>query len=1043
MVAWCRRGANCAVPRFALSLGPSSPTPLTVVAGPLGERGRGARQRMVQAGQRVTWGSQVGLVLSVDGPYADVVFAVGGTRTIPVDEIEELVDDPGGRLAVGQLGPSTAYRLALRAAFLRHAYRFDPLAGLSNARVEPKHHQVYVAHRVTRKPAPRMILADEVGLGKTIEAGLILKELRAREAAERTLILVPANLATQWQQELRVKFNEDFTILDGDAARHLGRDGGNPFETSDSIIASLAFASREQRIQQIMSVPWDLVIFDEAHRVRLGKSTRTRAYNLAEGLWDHVPGVLLLSATPMQLGVLELWGLIDLVEPGLYPSPAAYEAVRRTLPHLNELMRAVRDWTTLDELEQRGIARRFERQLDGVGLPIADLRRLHDRGFREEALDRIAATHPLAEVLVRNRRADVGGFTQRQATRILVDQTPEEEDAREAVTAYLRQTYNLAEGGNSALGFLLVTYHKMLASSSAAIYASLRKRRERLRDELEAEAEAIEQGWSEAAHRERLEVLEMEDSTEGLEGLRARELALETEILELDGLLARLGKLRDSKARQLVELVDQVLHEDPTEKVLIFTQFRETQRLLEAALRHRGYSVELFHGGMRPAEKDAAVEAFRRRSQVLVSTEAGGEGRNLQFCHVMFNFDLPWNPMRVEQRIGRIDRIGQTKPVRIVNLAVAGTVEERVLEVLSERIRLFEESIGSLDPILGDLESDIEGLVLLPPDVADAGLVELGHTIEQQVRQAQVDEESWRDFALERNSFRRDETNRLLNRRSMATHRELADFVDTALAYEGGSVAEEVDGRLSITLSPALRRDLRAREARHVGTFDPGVAVREESWDFFAMGHELVDGLLDRIAGDIAGRSGARTTADAPAPIGVEVVYELEVAGSQHAGRLVRHVVDASLSVRSEPVTRQFDGGELTEPVEVPPWTADALSASRRVAQAEMIEMREEMLGNFEDLRAGRLARLERVHDHRVRLLERAIDRRLESIAELEQDEDESRRRILPALNARVAKDRGRIVEFDEQLVRDIAAVRAERQRISFKLLAAGLVKQP
>lgn len=274
---------------------------------------------MFDPGQRITWDGQVGVLLGEDAGYAQVSLPESGVITVPVDELAIYGDEPGALLAAGDLGPSTLYRLRLQAEFLRHAYRFDPLAGLSNARVEPKHHQVYVAHRVTRKPAPRMILADEVGLGKTIEAGLILKELRAREAAARTLILVPANLATQWQQELRVKFNEEFTILDGDAARHFGRDGSNPFNASDSLIVSLAFASREKRIEEISELPWDLVIFDEAHRVRLNQARRTKAYELAEQLRDHVHGLLLLTATPMQLGLTELWGLVDLVEPGLYP----------------------------------------------------------------------------------------------------------------------------------------------------------------------------------------------------------------------------------------------------------------------------------------------------------------------------------------------------------------------------------------------------------------------------------------------------------------------------------------------------------------------------------------------------------------------------------------------------------------------------------------------------------------------------------------------------------------------------------------------------
>ncbi len=984
----------------------------------------------------------MGVLLALDGDYAQVSLPEPGVITVPVDELADYRDEPGALLAAGQLDASTLYRLRLRAEFLRHAYRFDPLAGLSNARVEPKHHQVYVAHRVTRKPAPRMILADEVGLGKTIEAGLILKELRAREAAARTLILVPANLATQWQQELRVKFNEEFTILDGDAARHFGRDGSNPFRAGDSIIASLAFASRAKRIEEITELPWDLVIFDEAHRVRVSTARRTKAYELADTLRDQVHGLLLLTATPMQLGLTELWGLIDLVEPGLYPSVVDYKAVSSNLPRLNELMRDVRDWPTLDQQERERLRRDAAGVLDACGLGKRDLDRCDAAPAREEALDRIAAKHPLAEVLVRNRRADVGGFTMRTASRILVQMSPEEEDAQEAVTDYLRNTYNLAGGGNNALGFLLVTYHKMLASSAAAIYASLKRRCEALERQLELNI-ATEVAWSGSQRSERHDLLEADDATTGIEGVRDTAIALETEILELKGLIAQLGKLRDSKAHRLVQMVDQVLRDDPSEKVLIFTQFLDTQRLLELALKHRGFSVETFNGRQTVIEKDAAIERFRRQAQVLVSTEAGGEGRNLQFCHVMFNFDLPWNPMKVEQRIGRIDRIGQTRPVTIVNLAKEGTIEERVLTVLSDRIRLFEESVGSLDPILGEVERDIENLVLLSPEEFAAGFSELEVDLERRVKRAITTQETLHDFALERNSFRRDETNRLLGQRSLATAEDLREFVSSALDYEGGNLAEEVDGRTSIVLSPPLARRMRLRETTHRGTFAPEIAVREEAWDFFAMGHPVIEGLLDEIQTGTGGKVGARCVADAPSPVGVEVFYELVVTGMQHAGRLARHVIGPGLEVHASQVDQQFDGADVGSDVAPPTWTAEALTLSQQVATRELDQLRDEMKAEFEDLRQQRLARSQRVAEHKMRLNEQLIIRVTTTISELEESDDETKRRILPAQRARVSKARQRNVELEAELERDILAIKSEQQSVSMRLVAAGLVVQP
>lgn len=653
----------------------------------------------MKPGDRIRWGSEVGVLLSVDGDHATVSVPSGGVVTVPVHEVLAHEDDPIDLLVSGRIGDPRQYRLRLRAELLRHAYRFDPLAGLSNARVEPKHHQIYVAHRVTRKPLPRMILADEVGLGKTIEAGLILKELKAREVANRTLVVVPANLRTQWQHELAAKFNMDFVIIDGDAARYLGGDGANPFEASPNVICSLAFARRPERRDQITALPWDLVIFDEAHHARASESGVTQAYRLADELKHHMGGMLLLTATPMQLSVSELWALIELVEPGLYPSVAHYDEVRARFPALNALMKQVKSWAALTDGDRERFLEEAGPLLRACDLPGDLLQHVETPEARERTLDAIADAHHLADVLLRNRRADVGGFTSRTARRIPVEMTVEEESAYEAVTEYLRSTYNLAGGGNNPLGFLMVTYHKMLASSSAAIYLSLKRRRSKLEEQLATEVERSTDAWTVESGENRRGVLEASESILDIEGARTVALALEAEIEVLSGLIGQLGKLRDSKARTLVSLVDQILEDDPDEKVLIFTQFIETQRLLTTALGARGLTVEAFNGQMGVPEKDAAIERFRRNAQVLVSTEAGGEGRNLQFCHIVCNYDLPWNPMRVEQRIGRVDRIGQTRPVTIYNLVNVDTIEERVLDVLEKRIRLFEESIGSLDPI--------------------------------------------------------------------------------------------------------------------------------------------------------------------------------------------------------------------------------------------------------------------------------------------------------------------------------------------------------
>jgi ERCC4-related helicase len=985
-----------------------------------------------------------GVVVSVERGYARVIVAGLGEVTVPVAELTLRADEPQDLLRAGQLGETERYILRLGAEYLHHAHRFDPLAGLSNARVEPKHHQVFVAHRVTRKHEARMILADEVGLGKTIEAGLVLKELRAREAAGRTLIVTPPNLSTQWQQELRVKFNEEFDIIDGPAAKHLGRTGRNPFETSDSIIAPLTFVVRQDRREQIRELPWDLVIFDEAHRVRMSKARTTRAYEFASELRDTVNGMLLLTATPLQLDVLELWALIDLVEPGLFPDPDDFDRERTQLPQLNALMRHVQTWTALGVAERESVVEEHRTLLSLSGIGPADVASLDDREVREKTLDRIADHHPLAEVLVRNRRADVGGFTARRARTVLVRLSDEEVAAQEAVTDYLRDCYNAEAGGTNALGFLLVTYRKMLTSSTVAIHASLKKRLAGLKEREERLAKGAASAEGSIGQREADERREAVETDAVLDDIAATPaLLLETEIFALEQLIAQLGTVRDSKAREVVRAVDEVLTGDPTEKVLIFTQFRDTQRLLARAIEARGHRVEIFHGALPKDEKDAAVERFRRGAQVLVSTEAGGEGRNLQFCHILVNYDLPWNPMRVEQRIGRIDRIGQQREVQILNVANADTIEERILEVLAERIHIFEESIGSLDPILGEIEKDFERIAFLPTEEMSEQLDDLTADIDRRMAQARVAEQLFQDFALERNSFRRDEAAQLLERASMASAGDLKEFVDRALRYEGGHIAEEIDGRTAITLSSALTGRLRTRASVHRGTFDPPTAVREESWDFFALGHPVVDGLLETQRAGSEGRTGARLADDAPEPVGVELFYEVVVQGLQQEGQLLRHVIGPDLEVRSELIDHPLFLQPCQSVPAVPEWVGQAIDRSREAALSSLEALKAASTEGFEQLRSVQLERATRINAHRVRQQQNVIDRLELQIADLEQDEDAAKRRILPALNARVRKSRQRVAELESELAEELERIENRRLASSLRVVAAGLVVRP
>ena len=242
---------------------------------------------------------------------------------------------------------------------------------------------------------------------------------------------------------------------------------------------------------------------------------------------------------------------------------------------------------------------------------------------------------------------------------------------------------------------------------------------------------------------------------------------------------------------------------------------------MAAVLRQNGYTVSIFNGRMSLEEKEESVRSFKAQDQILISTEAGGEGRNFQFCHLMVNYDLPWNPMRVEQRIGRLDRIGQKLPVRIYNLFCEDTVEERVLEVLEQRIGLFQESVGSLDPILGEVERDIERLVLSDAAAFDAEFQHYEAALERRVREAREKERTLADFVLDRASLRHDLAIELLEQSPLARWLDLERFAARCLQYFGGTLKDHYEGGQVVSLSPRLMTRMQQRQSTIRGTFDP------------------------------------------------------------------------------------------------------------------------------------------------------------------------------------------------------------------------------
>ena len=428
----------------------------------------------------------------------------------------------------------------------------------------------------------RVLLCDEVGLGKTIEAGLVTLELILRGLVRRVLILAPPVLLDQWAEELGGKFGLDFAVATA----------GFDWKTSPRTIASLATAKRSPHAEVLAATDFDLVIVDEAHHLR---NRDTVAWRFVRSLRTRY--LLLLTATPVQNNLVELYNLVTLLRPGQLHTLRGF---------LREHVAKEDPLVPRDPEKLRSLVR---------------------------------------DVMIRNRRASVDvRFTRRVARTFLIDPSDEERELYRDVTAAVRARF-----GDGGARMLLMILQAEIGSSPAAAVHTLQRA-----------------GWEDLA--------------------------------------ALAGAVRaTAKERRLLDLL-----RESGEKAVVFTRFRGTHARLREAFREAGIEAAAVLGGMARRDREAEVERFRGEAQVLVATEVAGEGRNLQFCRRIVNFDIPWNPMKIEQRIGRVSRIGQEREVIVDNLASKGTIEAHLLGILDAKINMFELVVGEVDMILGSLEEDAE-----------------------------------------------------------------------------------------------------------------------------------------------------------------------------------------------------------------------------------------------------------------------------------------------------------------------------------------------
>ena len=836
--------------------------------------------------------------------YYTLLLADGTKKSVSEINILGEIESPLNEFLKGNQDGTHQFVLRYWGAQIYSLYTSNLLKIVTHSRLSLLPHQIAVAHHLLDTGQARYILADEVGLGKTIEAGIYLKEMVARNLASRVLIITPASIVGQWEFELENKFNLKFTRLKSKIVKNLkiNYQSGNFFNTQTGqditlCTVTLQYARLQQCAKVLTGIEWDIVIFDEAHHLRRYLANQkteqyrtTLAYELAQNLSAKTRSLLLLTATPIQLHSFDLFSLIQLLNPYEFPNFDSFEAERKKISLLNLVVKNLRFFTSINSYERDALI--YQIQSFHIKITETELNeKLRFEPFRREIIAKLEKKHFLSRYVIRNRRRIV--FPDNPIRRIPqiidVELTKDELDVYNKIHLYLAKIYSQNyETGPSGMGFVMVILQKLLTSSVPAILKSLKKRIAYLEENMET---LLKLGMEQEAQREFTEDESSMDLAWGLDELdvedrmvvQARKrkmipkkkgpsLDINAHIRILKEFVQDLQSLDfDSKASRLLEIIRSVMKSNPKEKFIIFTQFKKTLFYLQDLIENEGIKVAPFHGDLTEPQKIASVSSFRHETPILLSTEIGGEGRNFQFCHIIVNYDLPWNPMRLEQRIGRLDRFGQTKDILIYNFYIKDTVESSIITAISERIHLFEESIGALEPILGTLEGQITSLVLKEDD--SPMKFRLDEVISKTSNKIDEVYDKLEDLILDKRSFQYDYISRDLSRKELLTGIDIHAFIDIFSQYIKNDphfhlqfpdfqmdmflVQKPHDiGIWLLHFSEALRRNLRISNRKYEGVFDIDLARKQEEFEFFSLGHPLVMNLIDwSQKGDFGGNS--------------------------------------------------------------------------------------------------------------------------------------------------------------------------------------------
>ncbi|MDI6892286.1 MAG: helicase-related protein [Actinomycetota bacterium] len=716
-------------------------------------------------------------------------------------------------------GDAEAFFLSTEAKRIRLAYQFDPLFAVNVSQIDPLPHQIDgVYHFILKNPKIRFLLADDPGAGKTIMAGLVLKELKYRGLVESTLIIVPGHLKEQWLRELKEKFKENFSVVDRGVMDALW--GRNVWEEQRQVITSMDFAKQDDVMVSLAEAEWDLVIVDEAHKMSAYKYTeektdKTERYKLGELISRNTKFLLFLTATPHRGDPENFRLFLDLLEPGFFATTEMLEA-------------------SIQSKDNPLYVRRLKEDL---------------KDFDQKPL-----------------------FPPREVKTIKYRLSEDEKRLYNAVTKYVEEHYNKALAKEKRnVAFALIILQKRLASSLRAIRRSLERRRKRLQAYLELgkilpeEGKISEERIEDFTEKERWHI---EDDL--LEKLTTSETLdeLKEEVERLDGLikLAREAERKEieTKLSELKKVMDSEAIKEKGYQLLIFTESRDTLEYLQGKIKSWGFTITTIHGGMNLDKRIAAEHEFRnKQAQIMVSTEAGGEGINLQFCWLMVNYDIPWNPNRLEQRMGRIHRYGQQREVHIYNLVAVDTYEGKVLAKLFEKLDKIRAHLGSdrVFDVIGDVfpGKNLKDLIVeavTNPKTLDDILKGIESVPDEEAleRLKEATQESFATRHIDLSAI-------LGEARKAKENRLVPEYIEKFFLKSseklGLKIERRKDGFLKVPSVPFELRNLSYDFKTRYGqvfreynkfSFDKGVATKEAA-EFVAPGHPLLEAIVENVLG--------------------------------------------------------------------------------------------------------------------------------------------------------------------------------------------------